>query len=465
MLVGTSLLRYGEIGGRELILFAAVGLLIGGLDELAVDLLWLGRAIWRRLIVRQFFAPTTAATLAAPSAPGRLAIFVPAWHEGAVIAQMLENALDRFDHDNFCIYVGCYPNDPDTLHAVWPIAARDHRVRPVLNNRSGPTTKADALNACWRALISDEDQWGYRAKAIVLHDAEDIVHSAELRIFDTLSERFQLVQLPVFPLPDRRSRWVSGTYMDEFAEAHGKTLVVREALGAGVPSAGVGCAVTREVLARAAALHGVGPFQEESLTEDYELGLRVAEAGGRGIFVRMRAAPGEGMVAVRAYFPGTIETAVRQKARWMVGIALAGWDRLGWAGGFGERWMRLRDRRALVAAMVIFASYTGLAIQSLLWIADGLLGRSSDSFSAPMLVLVEANALLLGWRLMMRWAFVRDTYGTREAFRSIPRVLTSNFIAVLAARRAVSRYLAMRRAGAVEWDKTEHAFPAIVPAE
>lgn len=464
MLVATGL-HAVEICARELMLFAAVGLLIGGLDELAIDLFWIARALWRRLVVRRRHPCATAASLVPPIAPGRIAVFVPAWREGPVIAQMLETALARFDHRNYRIYIGCYPNDLETLVAIRPIAGRDHRVRPVLNLRPGPTTKADALNACWRALLADEEQWGCRAKAVVLHDAEDIVHSAELRLFDTLIERFDLVQLPVFPLPDPSSRWIGGTYMDEFAEAHGKTLVVREAMGAGMPSAGVGCAVARAVLARAAALHDAGPFQEESLTEDYELGLRVAEAGGRGIFVRMRAAPGEGLVAVRAYFPGSMEAAIRQKARWMVGIALAGWDRLGWSGGLGERWMRLRDRRALLSAIVIFASYAALAAQSALWVGDGLAGRAGAPLSTPMLVLVEANALLLGWRLAMRWMFVRDAYGAREAWRSLPRVLVSNFIAVLAARRAVTRYLAMRRAGAVEWDKTDHAFPAIVPAE
>ena len=44
----------------------------------------------------------------------------------------------------------------------------------------------------------------------------------------------------------------------------------------------------------------------------------------------------------------------------MTGIALAGWDRLGWSGGLAERWMRLRDRRALLAALVLAAAYVAL---------------------------------------------------------------------------------------------------------
>src|SRR3546814_12598229 len=97
-------------------------------------------------------------------------------------------------------------------------------------------------------MMAEERATGIRFKAVILHDAEDVVHSMELRIFDRLIERFDMVQLPVLPLIDPRSRWIAGHYLDEFAEAHGKDLVVREALGASVPSAGVGCAIRRDMI-------------------------------------------------------------------------------------------------------------------------------------------------------------------------------------------------------------------------
>ena len=39
----------------------------------------------------------------------------------------------------------------------------------------------------------------------------------------------------------------------------------------------------------------------------------------------------------------------------MTGIALAGWDRIGWGGRqrFGDHWMRMRDRRAPLAVLVL----------------------------------------------------------------------------------------------------------------
>ena len=73
--------------------------------------------------------------------------------------------------------------------------------------------------------------------------------------------------------------------------------------------------------------------------------------------------------------------------------------------------------------------------------------------------------MLLVWRLAMRFTFVTRAYGWREGLRSIPRVVVSNAIAMMAARRAVFRYLSIRRTGNASWDKTVHAFPSQVPAE
>ena len=87
------------------------------------------------------------------------------------------------------------------------------------------------------------------AKAIVLHDAEDVVHPLELKLFDRLIERAGLG--PAAGGSADRSRIRAGSrghYADEFAEAHMKELVVREAVGAAIPLAGVGCAIERVAL-------------------------------------------------------------------------------------------------------------------------------------------------------------------------------------------------------------------------
>jgi adsorption protein B len=287
------------------------------------------------------------------------------------------------------------------------------------------------------------------------------VHRFELRIFDGLIDRAAVIQLPVLPLPDPDSRWIAGHYCDEFAEAHIKELVVREAVGAAIPLAGVGCAIARRPLAKLAALQDGRPFAGNSMTEDYEVGLRIGELGLKTMFVRIPAQPGErGVVASRGHFPATLGSAVRQKARWLGGIALAGWDRLGWSGGIGERWMRVRDRRGPLAAVLLLAAYGAALLWSQIWLAEAL-GAPIHARLDPWLVtLLVVNGWLLAWRVLMRAFFTASAYGWRQGLLSVPRMVVGNVIAMLAAARAVSLHLG---GGAKRWEKTRHIFPAELP--
>jgi adsorption protein B len=430
---------------REAALFAATGFLLLGLSDLALDLAWLILRLLRR---RRLPLPVSSAAT--------VAMFVPVWDEAEVIAPMLRGAFAAMGDGDVRVYVGCYPNDPATIAAVAGVG--DPRLRTVIGGPPGPTTKADCLNRLWDALLADEAAGASRAGAVLLHDAEDVVHPEALPLIAGLVGPFDLVQLPVLPLIDPNSRWLAGIYIDEFAQAHGKELVVRQALGAGLPAAGVGCAFSRSALAEIALRNGGRPFDEQSLTEDYELGLKVAAIGGRAAFVRRRGSGG-GLIATREYFPATFRAAVAQKSRWTAGIALAGWDRLGWRGGLAERWMRLRDRQAPLAALLLLAGYVSAALWLVLKLRQGLGGGAPSPLPPALAPLLEANMGLLAWRLAWRAAFVWRSYGPVEALRSAPRAVIGNFVAMAAVWAALRRYRAARRTGRVQWGKTAHVFP------
>jgi adsorption protein B len=443
----------------ELALFAGVGFLLFAINDLAVDLIYFARSIWRSLTVYTRYPRAFASYFVFNKDPGLIAVLVPAWDESAVIASMLKATLKRLDYDHYRIFVGYYRNDPATAAAVASVS--DPRVEAVEVPADGPTTKADCLNHLYDALIAYETANDCEAKAVVLHDAEDIVHRFELRIFDALIGRAAVVQLPVLPLPDPHSRWISGHYCDEFAEAHVKELVVREAIGAAIPLAGVGCAIERRALCRLAALQDGRPFAGASMTEDYEVGLRLGSLGLKTMFVRIPAQPGErAIVASRGHFPATLGSAVRQKARWLGGIALAGWDRLGWSGGLGERWMRMRDRRGPLAALLLLSAYGAALLWSQLWLAEALGAPIKARLSPGLITLLTVNGWLLAWRVLMRAAFTTTAYGWTEGLLSVPRLVVGNVIAMLAAARAVSLHLG---GGAKRWDKTRHVFPAELP--
>ncbi len=437
----------------ELLLLAAAGFVIIGIDDLIVDLIWiLGRC---RLVANGTLGRSSE-LLHHPKLPNSaewMAVFVPAWDEFEVISDMLQHSSAAWASENIVIFVGCYPNDRGTIDAVRDANLRV--VKLVVGDKPGPTTKADCLNTLWHALRHEEMIRKSLAKAVILHDAEDVVHSDEITVFGQLIDTFSLVQLPVSPCVDPTSRWIGGHYIDEFSEAHLKEMVVRVAVGASLPSAGVGCALERSMLGRIADAQGNNPFDADSLTEDYELGLRIGKAGGRSTFARVRETNGAGLVAVKSHFPATIDTAVRQKTRWMIGIALAGWDRMGWDGGISEHWMRYRDRRALLSAILLLSGYISLILTLILALTGNLQQNWFDDH--PQLLI--ASSFLLIWRALMRFVSVRHHYGTQEGMRAIPRMFISNIIAMMAARRAAVQYLRMLSGCAFEWDKTAHQFP------
>ncbi len=445
---------------QELLIFAGFWVLIGTLDELVIDGCWL----WFRLCGS---AGTGRISQAAAHAPlrGKAAVFIAAWQEEQVIGHTIRHALSAWRQDDFTLYVGCYGNDAATVCAAMEGAGMDPRVRVVIHERAGPTTKADCLNRLYRALCADEDQTDQRYRCVILHDSEDMVHPAELAVIDRGLTSADFVQLPVRPEPQPASRWVGGHYLDEFTEAHTKSLVVRDALGAAIPAAGVGCGFARDMLERIAVGRqregNPGPFAAECLTEDYELGVLVSREGGRARFLRVRDEKGE-LVATRAYFPARFREAIRQKTRWIHGIAFQGWERLGWEGKPADTWMALRDRRGPLTAIVLASSYALVVVEGVLGIPR-ILGWDIGTMPGPPLLrwLIAAGLFSLVWRSLLRATLTAREYGLAEGVWAILRIPVANYIAIMAGRDALASYIRTLRGGQVTWDKTRHdAHPA-----
>jgi len=443
---------------KELLLFASLSFLVGAVDDVMFDGLWLFHRLKRKLFVYSRYERATVEALENPSPDRRLAIFVPAWKEAAVIGGMLRCCLQRWTGSGYRIYVGCYPNDSETVAAVAAAATGSEKIRLVMCRQNGPTTKADCLNHLWEALCRDEIEEKRNYAAIILHDAEDIVHPEALRLFRHLIGRAVLIQLPVIPRRAKGSRWIAGHYGDEFAELHGKQMVLREALGASIPSAGVGCAFAREGLQKLSVRTHGKPFDAGSLTEDYELGLHLTGGEARGIFARLRDQYGQ-LVATQEFFPEKLEDAIRQKSRWMAGISLSGWDRLGWKKSWRENWMRLRDRKASFAAIIIAIAYIAIILMGLLLLAELTGIYRPEPMSRSLAILLFLNLGFLMWRLLMKFCFVFSLYGLREAFLSIPRTIVANLINIMAVWRALSQYVGQLAGQPARWEKTSHFYP------
>lgn len=445
-------LQWLALAEREMLLFAGIFFLLGALDELAIDAVW----AWLRLTGRAKGLTIDREQVSSRRLSGRAAILIAAWREDRVIAHTLSHALQAWAQRDMVIYVGCYRNDPATLAAAMRGSRGDRRVRLVVHDREGPSTKADCLNRLYQALEVDEARCGEAYRMVLIHDAEDMVDAAELGLLDKALDRADFVQIPVLPEPQPSSRWIGSHYCEEFAEAHAKAMVVRDLLGASLPAAGVGCAFDRAMLRAMARLDDrEAPFSTDSLTEDYELGMRIKAAGGRSRFLRVRGQDGQ-LVATRAFFPRRIDQAVRQKSRWVHGIALQGWDRLGWNGGLVERWMRLRDRRGPLSALVLACGYLLFILATALWLLDesGLARPWQASTLLTVLIIVNLAGFI--WRALMRFGFTAREYGAREGMRAVLRIPVANVIAIMAGRRALAAYVRTLLGARPRWDKTAH---------
>jgi bacteriophage N4 adsorption protein B len=450
---------------------------LSGADDAFVDACyWLG-ALWRRKdAIGGESRGSVERLLGQRESP--FAVMVPAWKEHDVIAAMIENTAATLQYRTYRIFCGVYRNDPATACEVDRMALRyPGLVVRVDVPHDGPTCKADCLNHIVQRAFAEEAASGARFAGMVLHDSEDVIHPLELKLFNALVQRHDLVQLPVFSLERGWREVVGGTYIDDFAEAHGKDILVRTALTGTVPGAGVATCYSRRALAALSNASGGEVFNTASLTEDYEMSFRMRELGLSQTFAhvsvhldsfRVARIPGRTgtVVATHEFFPDGFRAAYRQRARWVIGIAFQGWKQLGWRGDFLQRYFLYRDRKALVMAPVGGLAYLLLAN----FVAVGLAGSYAVQSELEWLLsdpdlaaLLMVNLGFMGNRVVQRMHFVSRYYGLAQALLAVGRMPVNNFINLFAVLRAWRLYLAHVMNGKkLAWDKTAHAYPDTV---
>ena len=468
---------------KSIAIVIAVVIFISGLDDLFIDLFYWGRRTWRALTVYSRHEQMNhKALLGVDEKP--LAIMVPAWQEHGVIGKMAQLAATTLDYENYHIFIGTYPNDPQTHADVEQVRAHFPNVHSVVCARPGPTSKADCLNNVLDAIFQFEQRSGIEFAGFILHDSEDVLSRLELRLFNFLVDRKDLIQLPVYPLERPLREFTGGHYLDEFAELHAKDIVVREALVGQVPSAGVGTCFSRRAITALLEMGDGVAFDTQSLTEDYDIGFRLKQLGMREIFVRFpvhdadqptdpdqprrhgRSAREASVICVREFFPDTLNAAVRQKSRWITGIVIQGFKTLRWTKSGVLNYFLWRDRKG---ALTNFASFLAmlLAMQLIaIWLYQRLVPDSYRFLSIFqgdwwLYALLAANFVLMLNRIAQRMFFVTSYYGVVQGLMSLPRLLWGNLVNFLANWRAIAQALQAKDIRRMAWAKTDHDFPML----
>jgi adsorption protein B len=476
---------YVLFGLKYVAIALALLMFILGLDDLFIDLVYWTRKFIRRWRIYEKFKRADEQRLYS-IAEKPLAIMVPAWNEVGVVGEMARLAASSIDYENYQIFVGTYPNDADTQADVDAVCQHYPNVHKVVCARPGPTSKADCLNNIIDAILRFESEARIEFAGFILHDAEDVISPMELRLFNYLLPNKDLIQIPVYPYAPEWKGFTAGHYVDEFAENHGKDVIVREALTGQVPSAGVGTCFSRRAIS-ALLEDGDGiAFDVQSLTEDYDIGFRLKQKGMKCIFARYSVSDPKlaleqpwvfGMnrefsqvICVREHFPRDLQHAIRQKSRWIVGIVFQGTKNLGWSRKGLLNYFLWRDRRGLIAYLLSFLVNLLFLVLLVMWAVTVI---SPDSWRYPSIladssllsVLLWLNGLMLLNRLFQRGWFVTRYYGLIEGLLSAPRMMWSNFVNFFANLRALRQVMEMGDSRRVAWDKTTHEFPALTKAQ
>ncbi len=392
----------------------------------------------------------------------KIAIIIANWHEEDVIEQMISGNISSIDYINYTFFLGVYPNDAKTLAIAKQLEARYREVRVIVNSMNGPTTKGQMLNEIARGILVYESENQTKYDLFLMHDSEDVLHPQSLALINEAARSYDFIQIPIFSFNVANSKLVGGTYLDEFSEVHTKDLLVREHMGAAIPSAGVGTALSRQLVLANMSQQNGNLLREDTLTEDYDLGLNAKKNGFKSTFActyQLREDGSWDFLATREFFPDRLSTAIRQKTRWTLGIVFQGGRNIGWSGDFVDKYFLFRDRRGpFNAVMVVLNLLVALAflVRSLFTseVPDAL-------YSSFFIVPASLNFMNMIYRALRRAWAVWMVNGWVHALLVPVRWPVGNVVNTGAVIQAFRSHIKTLRTGlAPKWDKTAHVMPA-----
>jgi adsorption protein B len=431
-----------------------VTLLLSGIDDLVPSFICLWFRYVRRLHLRYLPPPDLVRER-------KIAIFVPCWNEAAVIGSMVRHNISAVRYRNYDFFLGVYPNDKATGAAARQLAETFRNVHVAVCAKPGPTSKADCLNSIYRRMAAYEAEHSAYYDTVLLHDAEDLIHPEALAVISRERTRNAMVQIPVLPLKTPATELTHGCYCDDFAEYQSVDMRARQFSGSFIPSCGVGTGLARHVLQRLSEERKGRIFDPASLTEDYETGVYVFRSGYRPRFVPLQP-DSQGFRATREYFPRTVRAAIRQRTRWVTGIALQSWKRDGWRGSFNTKYWFWRDRKGLIANPLGLFTNLLFLLGAADWMAAHLAHRPWHfAIANPALIrLCCLSSALQCVRLGMRVYFTGRVYGPAMACGVPVRFFHGSFINCCASLRALWQFSrSYFRKEPLRWLKTDHSYP------
>lgn len=227
----------------------------------------------------------------------RYSILVPIYDEAAVVPDLVA-ALDALDYprDRLEIFLILESVDAETRAAVAATPLPPHMI-PVIVPDGSPRTKPRALNYALRRATGD---------LVVIYDAEDVPEPDQLRRAAALlatDPTLGCVQARLNVLNDAET-WLTRQFAIEYTVLFDCLLPTLDRLGLPVPLGGTSNHFSRAVLEK------VGGWDPFNVTEDADLGIRLARTGWT---VKVLAS------TTWEEAPANFKTWLKQRTRWLKG--------------------------------------------------------------------------------------------------------------------------------------------------
>lgn len=474
-----DIFHYFYISFYYLTIITLIVLSISALDDLILDCIYWVYWFYRKQKIKQYQALTYSKLCAKTELP--IAIAVPCYDEAEIIENMLTHNCMEIDYENYVIFVGVYENDKKTLKAVKNFASINSKIQCVVNKVQGPTSKYQNLNTIYKGILEYENSNNIKFQTFVFHDAEDLIHPISLRMYNFLTERKDIIQLPRFPLDVNNNCITHWTYNDELSEINTKDMAVREVLGGLLPFTGVG-AFARRVLDSLASENNGLIFPEESKENiSYSKTLLEKFREYSHIFITKsifqnqwrRKITGdkyylkrtEVYISTKSLFPFDYKEAVKQKTKWVLDLFSQNKQSALLKSNFSKIYMQCHDKKILITYFFNLLAY----ILIVFWIIFNNLNLNDSRFLELKELFFENksfNIILTFFiftiinRLVQRIIAVFRVYDNMSSsVLSIPRYIYLNLINAHGVLRAIRIMLTPKKFRKINIIKTKNNFP------
>ncbi|MEO0713401.1 MAG: glycosyltransferase [Pseudomonadota bacterium] len=268
-----------------------------GLIACALLILWRAGLVFVGAVLRHVRGRME--TIDTDLAPPTYTLLIPLYREAAV-ARQLAAAIGRLDYpeDRLDVKLLVETGDDETLHALqqqsWPTGTEILVAPPGI-----PRTKPRALNYGLQRA---------RGALLTIYDAEDRPHTAQLRAaaaaFAKGGSSLACVQAPL--RADTKGRnWIARHWALEYAVQFGLLMPALAALQLPILLGGTSNHFRTDMLRK------IGGWDAWNVTEDADLGLRLARSGGRVATIRPPTLEEP---------PHTLNVWAAQRSRWIKGF-------------------------------------------------------------------------------------------------------------------------------------------------